>query len=244
MRGRLISQILSACQETLLVIFICERSKEGMWSGEGLRQNPGIHPYLQGEQKKHKGTWGARDRKTWGSAGTGKAREKQTPICVFWRGWPRDGPGLGLKRGQRKSFFYSSSTGRGRIQIARIVSENDNVEATGKCSLIRPIFLHTWEKFLISGRFRSHFLHRRLFWWIKYRWDGICFSRDYWMKVQAEELCLLLSKLSLTKRHTCLSRATSQRGWKSIDCFPKDELVISSVFLVIYYFFSRLTHSV
>lgn len=112
-------------------------------------------------------------------AGTWKAREEQTPFSVYFGGaggkglvvvvvgvhcgaQQRAGPGLGLKRYQGESFFIRWYGGR--TQIARTMSKNENVEATGKCRLISTTFPHTWQKqFLISGKFKCPFFHRHLF---------------------------------------------------------------------------------
>lgn len=103
----------------------------------------------------------------------------------------------------------------GRIQTARIMSKNENVEVTGKCSLIRA------RHFLVSGRFKSCLAHRHLFWEIQHAQDAICFSRKYWMKVQVDhQLCLFFPKWSLIKRTYLLWWSNKSEVWKSIYCFP------------------------
>lgn len=89
---------------------------------------------------------------------------------------------IGMHRGQRKSIFIPVV--RGQNQIVQTMSKNENVGATGKCSLIRAVFPRTWAKrFLRSGRFRSHLAHRHLFWEIKHPQAAICFSGEYCTKV-------------------------------------------------------------
>lgn len=150
-----------------------------------------------------------------------QGRSKCPSLCVFWWGWSwGEGPlwspakrssGTGAQKKPEKSIFIQVV--RGRTQIARTVRKNENVEATGRCHLIRATFPRTWAKyFLISGRFKSHLAHRHLFWEIKHPQDAICFSREYWMKVPVDhQLRFFLPKLYLTKRHICFKEATDQR---------------------------------